>query len=43
VSETTAIYPPGLAAFRWRILGERSSGRLLAALAPLVLFAVVGG
>jgi low temperature requirement protein LtrA len=38
-----AVYLLGLAAFQWRILGERSSGRLLVALALLVLFAAGGG
>jgi low temperature requirement protein LtrA len=38
-----AVYLLGLAAFQWRILGERSYGRLLVALAVLVLFAAGGG
>jgi low temperature requirement protein LtrA len=38
-----AIYLVGLAAFRLRILGEHSLGRLLVALALLVLYAVGGG
>jgi low temperature requirement protein LtrA len=38
-----AVYLVGLAAFQWRILGERSYGRLLVALALLVLFAAGGG
>jgi low temperature requirement protein LtrA len=38
-----AVYLIGLAAFRLRILGEHSVGRLLVALAMLVLFAGGGG
>jgi len=38
-----ALYLAGLAAFRLRILGEHSYGRLLVALALMVLFAVGGG
>ena len=38
-----AVYLAGLAAFRLRILGEHSYGRLLVALAMLVLFAAGGG
>ena len=38
-----AVYLVGLAAFRLRILGEHSFGRLLVALAMLVLFAAGGG
>ena len=38
-----ALYLVGLAAFRLRILGELSYGRLLVALALIVLFAVGGG
>jgi low temperature requirement protein LtrA len=38
-----AVYLVGLAAFQWRILGERSPGRLLVAVALLVLFAAGGG
>ena len=38
-----AVYLLGLAAFQWRILGERSYGRLLVALALLLLFAAGGG
>ncbi len=38
-----AVYLVGLAAFRLRILGERSYGRLLVAAALLVLFAAGGG
>jgi hypothetical protein len=33
-----ALYLIGLAAFRWRILGERSTGRLLVAIALMVLY-----
>jgi hypothetical protein len=38
-----ALYLAGLAAFRLRILGEHSYGRLLVALALMVLFAAGGG
>jgi low temperature requirement protein LtrA len=38
-----AIYLIGLAAFRLRLLGEHSVGRLLVAVALLVLYAVGGG
>jgi hypothetical protein len=38
-----AVYLVGLAAFRLRLLGEHSYGRLLVALAMLVLFAAGGG
>ncbi len=38
-----ALYLMGLAAFRWRILGEHSLGRLLVAAALLILFAAGGG
>jgi low temperature requirement protein LtrA len=38
-----ALYLIGLAAFRWRILGEHSYGRLAVALGLVVLFAVGGG
>jgi low temperature requirement protein LtrA len=38
-----AVYLIGLAAFRLRILGEQSVGRLLVALAMLVLYAAGGG
>jgi low temperature requirement protein LtrA len=38
-----ALYLIGLAAFRWRILGERSSGRLLVAIALMVLYLAGGG
>ncbi len=38
-----ALYLVGLAAFRLRILGEHSFGRLLVALAMLVLYAAGGG
>jgi hypothetical protein len=38
VSDTTV-----LAAFQWRILADRSYGRLVVALALLALFAVGGG
>lgn len=39
----TAVYLVGLAAFRLRILGERSYGRVLVALALLVLYVAGGG
>jgi low temperature requirement protein LtrA len=39
----TAVYLIGLAAFRLRILGEHSSGRLLVAVALFGLYAVSGG
>lgn len=38
-----ALYLVGLAAFRLRILGEHSFGRLLVAVALMVLYAVGGG
>jgi low temperature requirement protein LtrA len=38
-----AVYLVGLAAFRLRILGEHSVGRLLVAVALMVLYAVGGG